>query len=83
MLTTFITLYGHYCFKKLSFGLSNAPEHFQKHMSQILIGLEGVLCQTDNVLVFGRNQEQHDARLAAALERIRASGATLTQPREA
>ena len=28
-------------------------------------------------MVFGRNQEQHDARLAAALERIRASGATI------
>ena len=46
-------------------------------MSQIFAGLEGVLCQTDDVLVFGRKQEQHGARLAAALERIRASGATL------
>ena len=32
---------------------------------------------TDDVLVFGSNQEQHDARLARALKKIRASGATL------
>ena len=77
LLTTFITPYGRYCFNKLPFGLSSAPKHFQKRMSQILTGLEGVLCQTDDVLVFGKNQEQHDARLATALERIRTSGATL------
>ena len=77
LLTTFITPYGRYCFNKLPFGLSSAREHFQKHMSQILTGLERVLCQTDDILVFGKNQEQHDVRLATALEKIRASGATL------
>ena len=39
-LTTFITPYGHYCFNKLPFGISSAPEHFQKRMNQILAGLE-------------------------------------------
>ena len=46
-------------------------------MSRILTGLDGVLCQTDDVLVFGSNQEQHGARLATALEKILTSGATL------
>ena len=68
LLTTFITPYGQYCFNKLPFGLSSAPEHYRKRMSQILTGLEGVLCQTDDVLVFGSNQEQHDARLARGFE---------------
>ena len=40
------------------------------------VELEGVLCQTDNVLVFGKIQEQHDIILATALEKIRPSGAT-------
>ena len=77
LLTTFITPYGRYCFNKLPFRLSSAPEHFHKRMSRILTGLKGVLYQTDNVLVFGGNQEQHDAKLAKALEKIRASGVTL------
>ena len=29
LLTTFITPFGRYCFKKLPFGISSAPEHFQ------------------------------------------------------
>ena len=40
LLTTFITPYGRYCFNKMPFGISSAPEHFQKRMSRILEGLE-------------------------------------------
>ena len=77
LLTTFITPVWRFCFNKLPFGISSAPEHFQKRMSQILTGLEGVVCQMDDVLVFGSDKAQHDARLMAALKRIEAAGATL------
>ena len=60
LLTTFITPFGWYCFNKLPFGISSAPELFQKRMGQILEGLDGVLCQMDDVLVFGSNQQEHD-----------------------
>ena len=43
-LTTFVTPFGRYCFNKLPFGISSAPEHFQKRMGRMLSGLEGVLC---------------------------------------
>ena len=76
-LTTFITPYGRYCFKKMPFGISSAPEHFQKRMSKILSGLDGVLCLMDDILVFESNKEEHDKRLRAALGRIEAAGATL------
>ena len=76
-LTTFITPFGRYCFNKMPFGISSAPEHFQKRMSKILSGLEGVLCLMDDVLVFGRDMKEHDERLTAALNRIKAAGATL------
>eukprot|EP00731_Ephydatia_muelleri_P036195 Em0214g1a len=49
LLTTFITPFGRYCFNKLPFGISSAPELFQKRMGQILEGLDGVLCQMDGV----------------------------------
>ena len=29
LVTTFITPFGHYCYNKLPFGISSAPEHFQ------------------------------------------------------
>ena len=77
LLTTFITPFGRFCFNKLPFGISSAPEHFQKRMSDILVGLEGVVCQMDDVLVFGNCKPQHDARLLAVLKRIEAAGVTL------
>lgn len=62
-LTTFITPFGRYYFNKLPFGISSAPEHFQKQMSRLLTDLPGVLCLMDDVLVFGQDQVEHDARL--------------------
>ena len=35
-LTTFITPFGRYCFNRLPFGITSAPEHFQRRMSDIL-----------------------------------------------
>ena len=76
-LTTFITPFGRYCFNKLPFGISSAPEHFQRRMSEILQGQEGVLCHMDDVLIFGQNQQEHDSRLHSALQCIQAAGLTL------
>ena len=78
-LTTFVTPSGHYWFNKLPFGLSSAPEHFQKRMSQILIGLKGVVVLMDDVLVNGKDQEEYDARLEAVLQRLKSAGVILNR----
>ena len=77
LLTTFITPFGRYCFNKLPFGISSAPELFQRRMSAILEGLDGVLCQMDDVLIFGTTKEEHDFQMATALKRIQSAGVTL------
>lgn len=44
-LTTFITPYGRYFFKRLPFGINSAPEHFQNRMvTEVTEGLEGLVC---------------------------------------
>ena len=78
-LTTFIMPFGRYCFNKLPFGITSAPEHFQKRMSAILEGLEGALCLMDNVLVFGKTKAEHDKRLFAVLQQIRKAGKKIFQ----
>ena len=78
-LTTFLTPFGRFCFNKMPFGISSAPEHFQKRMNEILSGLPGVVCLIDDVLVYGSTQEEHDKHLQAALERIQSAGATLNK----
>ena len=60
LLTTFITPFGRYCFNKLPFGITSAPEFFQKQISAILAGLEGVLCLMDGILVFDKDRAEHD-----------------------
>ena len=55
-LTHFLTPFGRYWFNKLPFGISSAPEHFQKQMNRLLEGLEGVVCQIDDILVHGPDQ---------------------------
>ncbi|KAL7858166.1 hypothetical protein AOLI_G00182680 [Acnodon oligacanthus] len=56
-----------------------APEHFQKHLKQILEGLEGILCQMDDVLIWGATQQQHDERLCVALSLLEEAGVTLSE----
>lgn len=46
-------------------------------MSELLQGLEGVVCMIDDVLVYGQNQAEHDKRLDTVLERIGKAGLTL------
>ena len=77
--TTFITPFGRYCFHKLPFGISSAPEHFQKQMNNILRGMEGVLCHMDDILIFGNTQEEHDTRLHKVLQKLQSQGVTLNR----
>ncbi len=76
-LTTFITPFGRYWFNKLPFGISSAPELFQKRMNKILEGLEGVTGLIDDTLIYGKDMAEHDARLAKVMERLEASDVTL------
>lgn len=75
--TTFVTPFGRFCFKRLPFGLASAPEHFQRRVQEILEGLEGVVNQADDIVVFGRDKQEHDSRLRLTLSRLQNAGVTL------
>lgn len=53
--TTFMTANGLMRFKRLPFGLSCAPEIFQKTMEKILVGCSNKVVYLDDVLVYGRS----------------------------
>lgn len=76
-LTTFITPFGRYRFHRLPFGISSAPEHFQRRMSEILAGIPNVVCMMDDVLVYGETLEEHDKHLREVLTRLQKAGMTL------
>ena len=79
LLTTFITPFGRYCFHRLPFGITSAPEYFQHQMTQILKDLDGVVCLMDDVLIFGKTQEEHDHRLLNVLQTMQSAGMTLNK----
>ena len=78
-LTTFITPKGRYYFNRLPYGLNAAPEYFMMKMAQILESLSGVVCQVDDILIYGANKQQHDERLEEVLSRLKTAGVTLNE----
>ena len=77
LLTTFITPFGRFAFNRLVMGLSSSSEYFQKRMTQLVESIEGVLCQTDDILVFGRTEAEHDERLHEVLTRLHEANLTI------
>ena len=64
-------------FNKLPFGIFSAPKIFQKMMNNILEDICGVLRHMDDVLVYGKDNQEHDSCLTAVLKRIKAAGIRL------
>ena len=70
-LTTFGTPWGRFRWTRMPFGISPAPEEFQRRLEQALEGLEGVKAIFDDILIFGVGETQaealadHDAKLRA------------------
>ncbi|XP_062699139.1 uncharacterized protein K02A2.6-like isoform X2 [Aedes albopictus] len=70
-ITTFITHKGLFRYKRLMFGISCAPEMFQKVLEQILSGCKNVVSFIDDCLIFGETLEEHDQALAKVLQTLR------------
>ena len=68
-LTTFITPYGRFRWCRLPFGLNVSSEIFQRKLTESIAGLEGVVCVADDILIYGKDDDEHDRRLQALLER--------------
>lgn len=79
LLTTFITPFGRYCFQRLPEGIFCAPEIFQREMTEILSGVEGVFVYMDDILVFGVDDESHDKALKEVLDRLKKANIVLNE----
>lgn len=58
---------GLYRYRRLMFGLSSAPEIFQRTLESLLSGIKGVLNFIDDIMVFGATEEEHDEALRQVL----------------
>ncbi|UYV73515.1 hypothetical protein LAZ67_10003901, partial [Cordylochernes scorpioides] len=69
-LLTINTHKGLFRFKRMPFGLANAPSFFQSVMDRILAGINGVICYIDDVLVSTASVEEHMAVLKTIFVRL-------------
>ena len=71
-ITAFTTFKGRFQFKRLPFGLVNAPSHFCKLMTGVLAELlgAGVMAYLDDVVVFSRSVSEHLKKLDTLLCRL-------------
>lgn len=65
--TTFITNWGLYRYKRLLFGINCAPELFQNLMECILVGCKNTVVFIDDILIHGETEEEHDAAVKHTL----------------
>ena len=53
------TPYGMYKYNRMPFGISSAPAVFQQVMDQMTSALPGVAAFLDDIIIMGRNEEEH------------------------
>ncbi|KAG5867716.1 hypothetical protein JTB14_018478 [Gonioctena quinquepunctata] len=77
-LTTLITPFGRYLFKRVPFGINCGPEYFSILLNRILSGIKGVVSHID-ILIHAPSIEQHNHILEEVSKRIEAEGSTLNK----
>ena len=71
LLTTISTVFRRKPFTRLLFRIHSAQEVFHKMLHELLGDLPGVKTDIDDILVWGRTQQEHDERLVNLLQQTR------------
>lgn len=71
--TAFSTRYGHYEYKVMSFGLTNAPALFMETMNSMLHKYldDFVVVFIDDILIYSKTEGEHEQHLRLVLETLR------------
>ena len=76
----FVTINTHkglYRPTRLPFGVSSASAIFQSKIEQVLQGIPMVVCRVDDILVSGKNDQEHLDHLNEVLTRLESAGLRL------
>ena len=78
-LTTFISPFGRYFYRRLPQGITSAPEIFQRTVEEIIAGEEHAVCFFDDILVFSENEDDHEKHLKNTMEKLNSAGIKLNK----
>ena len=77
--TTFSTHAGLRRYKRLPFGINAASEIFQETIRELLTSLPGCKNISDDIIVFGKDQEEHNKNLRGVLQRLKENNLRLNK----
>ena len=71
--TAFRTMYGHYEFLLMAFGLTNAPAAFMDLMNRVFKDYldKFVIVFIDDILVYSRSRDEHEEHLTPTLQKLK------------
>ena len=72
--TAIITPFGLFKFVRMSFGLRNSAQSFQRLMDNVLQGIDFVFVYLDDILVASSSATEHQQHLCQLFERLTAHG---------
>lgn len=75
-LTTFSTHKGLYQDTRLSPGLNAGAEYFQLIVGEVIKDITGSMNVSDDIIIYGKDVDEHDATLHKLLERLESVGFT-------
>ena len=78
-ITTFSTHCGLRRYKRFNFGINSAAEIFQNAIRNCILDIPGCIKVSDDIMIYGWNQEAHDKSLTAVMERLQEKGLTLNR----
>ena len=73
-ITTFMTHEGLFRYKRLIYGVNSAFECFQKQIELVIAGIDGCKNISDDILIWGSTETEHNERLSKVLDRLAESG---------
>jgi hypothetical protein len=71
MLTVFSIPFGKYRWLRLPYGITPSSELFQRQLHEALSSLQGIACIANDILVYGRDQCEHDMNVRNLLQTCR------------
>ncbi|UYV71831.1 K02A2.6-like [Cordylochernes scorpioides] len=73
------TTKGLFAYKRLPYGVAVAPNKFQRLMDNIFADIPGVACYIDDILVSGRDANEHKTKLELVFKRLEDKGLKLNK----
>ena len=79
--TAFSCHYGQFEYLRMSFGLCNAPAHFQRAMNHLLSKYVGkfVMVYLDDIIIYSKNELEHSKHLELVFQTLQKANITLKE----